>query len=142
MTLSIDRYRALVDAMPQLLWSTRGDGPCDYLSAQWVAYTGIPEDEQLGYRWLEQIHPDDRAATASGWSEAVALRGPADLDVRIRRYDGAYRWFKMRATPELSPDGTILRWNGTNTATPRPARNRRRGTRIRDRRKPTRPAHR
>ena len=115
MTFTLDRYQALVDAMPQLLWSTRGDGPCDYLSAQWVAYTGIPEDEQLGYRWLEQIHPDDQAATASGWAAAVALRGPADLDFRIRRYDGVYRWFKTRATPELSPDGTIVRWYGTNT---------------------------
>lgn len=115
MTLPLDLFRALTESMPQLVWSCRGDGPCDYLGAQWVAYTGIPESEQLGYGWLEQIHPDDRAATAAGWAAAVERKGPADLDFRIRRRDGVYRWFKTRAVPEVAPDGTILRWYGTNT---------------------------
>lgn len=115
MTLPNDRFRALIASMPQLLWSTRGDGACDYLSVQWVEYTGIPAEEQLGYAWLEQLHPDDRAATAAGWAAAVERKGLADLDFRIRRHDGVYRWFKTRGVPEIAPDGTILRWYGTNT---------------------------
>ncbi|WP_309672893.1 PAS domain-containing protein, partial [Gemmatimonas sp.] len=115
MTLPLDLFRSLTQSMPQLVWSCRGDGPCDYLGPQWVQYTGIPESEQLGYAWLEQIHPDDRAATSAGWAAAVDRKGAADLDFRIRRYDGVYRWFKTRAAPELSADGAILRWYGTNT---------------------------
>ncbi|QJR37354.1 PAS domain-containing sensor histidine kinase [Gemmatimonas groenlandica] len=115
MTLPLDLFRALTESMPQLVWSCRGDGPCDYLGPQWVAYTGIPESEQLGSAWLEQIHPDDRVATAAGWASAVDRKEPADLDFRIRRHDGVYRWFKTRATPDVAPDGTILRWYGTNT---------------------------
>ncbi len=115
MTLPLDSFRTMIESMPQLVWSCRGDGPCDYLGAQWVEYTGIPAAEQLGYAWLDQIHADDRAATEASWAAAVARQSPADFDFRIRRHDGVYRWFKTRATPELAADGTISRWYGTNT---------------------------
>jgi PAS domain-containing protein len=54
---SESRFRQLAKSLPQLVWTCRADGPCDYLSPQWVAYTGIPEDEQLGFGWLQHFTP-------------------------------------------------------------------------------------
>ena len=107
-------FRALAESLPQLVWTCAGSGPCDYLSPQWVEYTGIPEPEQLGSGWLEQIHPDDRARTAAQWSEAAAAGGTFDTEFRIRRHDGVYRWFKTRAAPLFS-DEKIVKWFGSNT---------------------------
>ena len=69
------RYRTLTEALPQLVWTCRPDGSCDYLSRQWVEYTGVPEDEQLGLKWLDRvIHPEDRQRALSCWTAAVEGR--------------------------------------------------------------------
>jgi PAS domain S-box-containing protein len=109
------RWRDLAEAMPQLVWTCTPDGPCDFLSRQWVAYTGKAEAEQLGYGWLEQVHPDDRDRLTGLWGEAVATGHLFDVEVRIRRADGAYRWFKTRAVPVRGADGRVAKWFGSNT---------------------------
>jgi PAS domain S-box-containing protein len=101
--------------LPQLVWTCRADGPCDYLSPQWVAYTGIPEASQLGYGWLEQLHPEDRGRVMAEWSAAVPTGGPFDIEFRIRRHDGVYRWFRTRAVPMRDADGRVAKWFGSNT---------------------------
>jgi PAS domain S-box-containing protein len=109
------RFRELIESLPQLFWTCRVDGPCDYLSKQWVDYTGIPDSEQLGYRWLEQLHPDDRDKTVSEWMEKVKSGESFDIEFRIRRNDSEYRWFKTRAVPMRDPEGNIIKWFGSNT---------------------------
>jgi PAS domain S-box-containing protein len=112
---SEERFRVLTESLPQLVWSCLPDGRCDYLSSQWVAYTGIPEAEQLDLRWLDRIHPDDRERTLEHWLGAVSGRHDYSIDFRIRRADGAYRWFQARAVPLRNAQGTTLRWFGTCT---------------------------
>jgi PAS domain S-box-containing protein len=109
------RFRELIDSLPQLFWTCRVDGPCDYLSKQWVEYTGIPEAEQLGYRWLEQLHPEDRDRTVSEWMEKVKTGESFDIEFHIRRNDGVYHWFKTRAVPMRDVEGNITKWFGSNT---------------------------
>ena len=109
------RFRTLTEGMPQLVWSTAPDGACEYLSRQWVEYTGVPAAEQLPYGWLGVLHPDDRARTTACWRAAVEDRGAYDLEYRIRRHDGAYRWFKTRGVPVRDPAGRIDKWFGTCT---------------------------
>ena len=109
------RFRELIESLPQLFWTCRVDGPCDYLSKQWVDYTGKPEEEQLGYRWLEQLHPEDRDKTVSEWIEKVKTEERFDIEFRIRRNDGIYHWFKTRAVPMYDADGKIIKWLGSNT---------------------------
>ncbi|HTV24452.1 MAG TPA: PAS domain-containing protein, partial [Polyangiaceae bacterium] len=108
-------FRALAESLPQFVWTCEGSGPCDYLSPQWVAYTGIPEKEQLGSAWLNQIHPDDRAYTITSWNSAAVEGGIFDVEFRIRRHDGVYRWFKTRATPLRNDKGRVVKWFGSNT---------------------------
>jgi two-component system sensor histidine kinase/response regulator len=109
------RWRSLAEALPQLVWTATPDGSCDYFSTQWTQYTGVPASQLLGWRWLEVLHPDDREATRLSWSESVAGRGAYDVEYRIRRSDGAYRWFKTRGVPIRDSEGGMFKWFGTCT---------------------------
>ena len=64
----------------------------------------MPESDLLGWRWLEVLHPDDREPTRRFWTDSVAGRGPYDVEYRVRRSDGEYRWFKTRGTPIRDSD--------------------------------------
>ncbi len=109
------RWRDLAEAMPQLVWTCTSDGQCDFLSKQWLDYTGIAEASQLGYGWLEQVHPDDRDRLGEAWIEAVTTRRLFDVEFRVRRHDGEYHWFKTRAVPVSDASGQIVKWFGSNT---------------------------
>jgi PAS domain S-box-containing protein len=113
---SEQRWRTLAEALPHLVWTDTPDGQCDWLSSQWRKYTGIPERELLGLRWLETvIHPDDREGTLACWQAACADQGDYDLEHRIRRQDGEYHWFKTRGVPVRDAQGRIVSWVGTCT---------------------------
>lgn len=112
---SLQRFRLLTESIPQLVWTCTPDGACDYLSAQWVDYTGIPASEQLGSVWLDQIHPEDRERLSSVWRQALESGAPLRVEFRIRNAKGEYRWFDTRAIAVRSPEGKILKWCGSNT---------------------------
>ena len=112
---SEQRWRSLTEALPQLVWSATPDGACDYFSTQWTQHTGVPESDLLGWRWLATLHPDDREPTRRLWTDSVAGRGPYDVEYRVRRSDGVYRWFKTRGTPIRDSEGNIVKWFGTCT---------------------------
>jgi two-component system CheB/CheR fusion protein len=107
--------RKLADSLPQLVWSSRADGDFDYLSRQWIEFTGIPEAKQLGGRWLQQVSPDDRKRVRIEWSAAVKSGATLDSEFRIRSADGGYRWFKARAAPTRDARGLVVKWYGTCT---------------------------
>jgi PAS domain S-box-containing protein len=112
---SQEHYRALAESLPHLVWTCRPNGYCDFLSRQWVEYTGRPAAEQLGYGWAEQLHPDDRARAETEWGAATVRGDTFDIEFRIRRADGTYRWFKTRAVPLRDASGAIAKWFGSNT---------------------------
>jgi PAS domain S-box-containing protein len=109
------RWRSLTEALPQLVWSATPDGTCDYFSTQWTEHTGVTEAELLGWRWLQTLHPEDREPTRTFWLESVADRHPYDVEYRVRRRDGEYRWFKTRGVPIRDSEGKIVQWFGTCT---------------------------
>jgi PAS domain S-box-containing protein len=106
-------YRLLIDSVPQLIWICRRDGHCDFLSRQWAEYTGRPMEEQLCDGWLAMVHPDDRERTIAQWRAAVANEGNFDVEYRLRRHDGVYRWFHSRGRPIVEAEGHVTRWFGT-----------------------------
>jgi PAS domain S-box-containing protein len=85
------------------------------LSPQWVRYTGIPEEQQLGFGWLEQIDPADRERALAAWKGAVETHATLDVEFRIRGTNGTHRWFKARAVPLRDSEGHVVKWFGTNT---------------------------
>lgn len=109
------RWRELAESMQHLVWTCRPDGHCDFLSSQWVAYTGRPEAEQLGFRWAAAVHPSDREAVLAAWEQASRTETVLDNEFRIRRHDGEYRWFKTRAVPVRDGEGRVVKWYGSNT---------------------------
>lgn len=112
---SESRYRALLEAVPQLVWTSAANGTCDYFNPQWQHYTGAPAEKHHGWEWLDVVHTNDRTGLESAWRSAVAGGGVFDADARLRRVDGSYRWFKLRAIPVRGPQGGITRWFGTAT---------------------------
>jgi PAS domain S-box-containing protein len=112
---SEQRWRSLTEALPQLVWTTTPDGACDYLSTQWREYTGIPESDLLGWRWLDVLHPEDRGTIRQFWTDSVAGRGLYDVEFRVRRWDGVYGWFKTRGVPIRDSAGNIFKWFGSCT---------------------------
>ncbi|MGA2232814.1 MAG: response regulator [Tepidisphaeraceae bacterium] len=107
-------YRELISGLPQLLWTSKPDGQFDFLNSWWTQYTGVAADQQLGSGWLEQVHPDDREQFAASWRAALAVGAPMAAEARIRRKDGDYRWFDVRATPLRDATGKVIRWFGSN----------------------------
>lgn len=109
------RYRELAESLPQLVWTCVADGLCDYLSPQWVRYTGVPACVQLGYGWVEQLHPDDRDLATRNWEAAITSGKVFDQEFRIRRADGMYHWFRTLAVPIFDEQGRLRKWFGSNT---------------------------
>jgi PAS domain S-box-containing protein len=106
---------ALSEAMPFIIWTAAPDGAIDYASEELWRYSGVLTQEVLGEAWLQLVHPDDRAGALVAWQAAVEAGAPVSLQYRFRRRDGRYRWHLVRAVPERGPDGTIVRWWGSNT---------------------------
>jgi PAS domain S-box-containing protein len=107
--------RQMADSLPQLVWMCQPDGACVLLSRRWVEYTGVPEEEQLGFGWLSQLHPGDRDRTAAAWRESVITARAFDLELRIRRLDGVHRWFRSVALPVCDDAGRVVKWFGSST---------------------------
>jgi PAS domain S-box-containing protein len=112
---SEEYHRQFLENLPQMAWTCRADGHCDYLSPQWMAYTGGTMDDALGTGWQQAIHPEDRPAAARAWTAGVEGRAPYDVEYRLRSRDGGYRWFHARGTLFRDAAGRPVRWFGTTT---------------------------
>ena len=109
------QFQLLTETIPQLVWRSLDDGRWDWAGPQWVAYTGQSEVDSHDLGWKDIVHPDDREVTMQAWHVAASLGG-MDVEHRLRRADGVYRWFQTRATP-LHPNGGSRprQWFGTST---------------------------
>jgi PAS domain S-box-containing protein len=109
------RFRTLADAMPQMVWSAGPDGLVDYWNARWYQFTGVPEGSTDGEAWDEVFHIDDRERGWTRWRQSLDTGEPYNIEYRLRRHDGQYRWVLGRALPVRDEAGAITRWFGTCT---------------------------
>lgn len=107
------RFRLLADAMPLTVWSATPDGQLDFLSRQISDYCGRGEDEILREGWDAIIHPDELERARDAWRASLAAQHPHELEVRLRRHDGEYRWHQLRALPVRDESGAIYAWFGS-----------------------------
>jgi PAS domain S-box-containing protein len=112
---SESEFRTLAESMPQIVWGARPDGWPVYLNPQWMEYTGISFEQGLGRGWSKAIHPEDQSRARRAWAGATATKNAFSLEVRMRRADGVYRWWLVRAVPLQDAGGNLLKWIGTNT---------------------------
>jgi len=105
------RLRTLAATAPELLFTAKPDGACDYFSQGFCEYTGMdPERARTG--WMDAIHPGERQSFLEQWSESVKRGVEFAATCRLRRADGEYRWFKGHAKPVRDPAGVIIQWTG------------------------------
>lgn len=109
------RFRAAVEAVSGIMWTNSAEGEMVGPQPGWAALTGQSETEYRGYGWADAVHPDDAQPTIAAWQEAVARRGPFAFEHRVRRHDGEWRHFSVRAIPALDQNGTIREWIGVHT---------------------------
>jgi PAS domain S-box-containing protein len=106
--------RITLDTIPTLAWRTRADGFAEYINKRWLDYTGFSLTEALGWEWQAAIHPDDRLVLVDAWLKMLASGKPGDIEARLRRFDGSYRWFLFRTEALRDERGVITGWYGTN----------------------------
>ena len=111
---SEDRLRLVIDTIPTLVWRAGPDGVPDFLNQPALDYTGLSLDQaEIG--WPRAFHPDDKKGMLVKWSAIRASGMPGELEARLRRFDGEYRWFLFRAVPLRDDMGNIVKWYGSST---------------------------
>jgi PAS domain S-box-containing protein len=100
-------FRSMADSVPALIWLSEADGQRTYFNKGWLEFTGRTLDQEGGVGWAEDIHPDDRDRYLAAYTSAIAERRPFELEYRLHRRDGAYRWVLARGTPRFTPGGAF-----------------------------------
>jgi len=110
---SEERFRTMADGLPVMVWVTEPDGSCSYLNKLWYEFTGQSADDALEFGWLRAVHPDDAAPSERLFRAANASHEGFQIEYRLRRADGEYRWAIDSARPRLGPDGEFLGFIGS-----------------------------
>jgi len=110
-----ERYRQVIDLIPALTWSCRPEGTADYFNQGWLDYTGLSAKEAMDWGWTAAFHSDDLDAVIAYWESLLAAGTAGEIESRLRRFDGEYRWFLFRVRPLRDDRGRIVKWYGTNT---------------------------
>jgi PAS domain S-box-containing protein len=103
-----------VDAIPTLAWSARPDGSAEFLTRRWLEYTGLSAEEASDWGWTAAVHSEDRERLMDFWRHLLASGEAGEIEARLRRYDGDYRWFLFRVEPARDNHGHIFKWYGAN----------------------------
>ena len=109
------RLRKIIDTIPTLAWCNLSDGSNDFVNQRWSNYTGLSQAEVKRVGCKVAIHPEDLPKWLDQWRALLASGAGGEIEARLRRHDGAYRWFLIRVEPLQEESGEILRWYGTNT---------------------------
>ena len=112
---NIRHVQLTLDSIPVAAWRARADGFVEYFNKRWLDYAGVSLDQVLGWQWAASTHPDDLPRLNDIWLQLLASEKPGEVEARIRRYDGSYRWFLNRAEPSRDDTGRVVAWYGTNT---------------------------
>ncbi|WP_461139817.1 sensor histidine kinase [Spirosoma pomorum] len=115
LTDSIRQFTFVTDFMPQIVWATQPDGRHDFFNQRWYDFTGLTPQESFNEKWANALHPDDVERTNRVWDESLRTGNPYEIEYRMLRYDGQYRWLLGRALPMRDEAGHIVRWFGTCT---------------------------
>src|ERR1700731_3972330 len=104
-----------VDAIPTLVWSARPDGSAAFFNRRWLDYTGLSAEKALNWGWSAALHTEDRDRLMDFWRHLLASGEAGEIEARLRRHDGDYRWFLFRVEPARDNRGDIFKWYGANT---------------------------
>lgn len=112
---SEQRYRQLGEGIFHQVWTAEPDGLFDYVNARTLDYFQRASQQMIGEGWQQVVHPDDIGECLQRWSHSIETGELYEVEFRLRRHDGVYRWHKARATCGRDANGKIVKWFGTNT---------------------------
>jgi formate hydrogenlyase transcriptional activator len=112
---SEESFRLIVDSIPGLAVTMTSEGELDFVSQQCLDYFGMTLEELKGWTTSDIVHPDDLSRVLATWRRSIETGRPYDSEYRIRRVDGVYRWFNVRALPWRDTEGRIIRWYALHT---------------------------
>src|SRR5260370_19895722 len=106
------RLRTFIDMVPALAWCVLPDGSREFLNQQCHTYTGLSSEALQGSRWEAVVHPNDLGQLRNRSRDLLQSGEAGEMEARLRRFDGEYRWFLIRAVPIHDQQGTVVRWYG------------------------------
>src|SRR3989454_5774581 len=109
------RLRQVIDTIPTLAWCNLAHGPNEFLNKRWHEYTGLSPEESNDWAWQAAFHPDDLPPLMEKWQELLVSGEAGEIEARLRRHDGVFRWFLIRVEPFRDETGKLIRWYGTST---------------------------
>lgn len=107
------RFRALADNSPVLLWMAGTDSLCTFFNQTWLDFTGRTLQQEYGVGWLEGVHPVDLERCMTVYMSAFSKRQRFEMEYRLRRHDGEYRWLLDRGAPRKTPSGDFVGYVGS-----------------------------
>jgi PAS domain S-box-containing protein len=111
--LSREEYRLLVEQAPIMIWRSNITMECDYFNEIWLAFTGRSMEQEKGNGWAGGVHPDDFNRCLKIYTEHFSKREIFEMEYRLRRYDGMYRWIFDRGVPYSDPEGNFKGYIGS-----------------------------
>ncbi len=109
-----ERMREILNEIPVQAWCALSDGTTEFRNRAWLDYAGVKVEDGGRQGWSDTVHPDDRERCVNTWAEIRASGAAGEVDVRLRRRDGEYRWFRVRIVPSHDGRGCVTKWYGTN----------------------------
>jgi len=106
--------KLIIDTIPALAWSARPDGSAEFFNRHYLDFIGLSAEQAGGWGWTAAVHPDDLNDLAATWQRIMTSEAPGEAEARLRRHDGAYRWFLFRTNPLRDEQGNIAKWYGIN----------------------------
>jgi len=110
---SEERFRLVANTAPVMIWMSGTDKLCNYFNQPWLEFTGRPLEAELGNGWTEMVQPEDFRHCVNTYQEAFDRRDPFEMQYRLRRHDGEYRWLLDIGVPRLNPDGSFAGYIGS-----------------------------
>ena len=110
-----NHFRTLVDSTPTLIWASDANMQRVFFNKSWLEFTGRTMEQEIGVGWLEGLHPDDREGSYQTYAQAFERRLPFEMEYRLRRHDGDYRWIMARGQPRYNIDETFIGYTGSCT---------------------------
>jgi PAS domain S-box-containing protein len=107
--------KLITDTIPALAWSAHPDGSADFFNQHYLDFIGLSAEQASGWGWTVAVHPDDLKGLTATWQRIMTSAAPGEAEARLRRHDGAYRWFLLRTNPLRDEKGHVAKWYGINT---------------------------
>ncbi len=108
------RLRQILDSSPALIHTATPDGALDFFNRTWCEFVGKPVEELYGWKWTSCVHPDDIEMLLEKWRESIATGNPLEVETRVLRADGEFRWMLHQKIAQRGADGAIIQWHGSS----------------------------